>query len=71
MQVVFLGSAYFDYVYAYAFDPYALGDLAYAAADQEQHTVASDQGRPRRPTGLPTLRWLKTCRGRHEQEAVC
>jgi hypothetical protein len=72
MRVIFLGSAYFGYVYTYAFNPSALDNAAYALAEQEwQALMGADEARPA-PKLCGSLRarlaaWL----GQRKEEAPC
>jgi hypothetical protein len=72
MRVIFLGSAYFGYVYTYAFDHSALGDLAYAIAEQEWHDrVGSQEARPAPKHGESWLERLAARVSRRKEQATC
>jgi hypothetical protein len=56
MRVIFLGSAYFGYVYTYAFNPSALSDVADAVAQQESRDLMGDEHRRTAPKSGASLR---------------
>jgi hypothetical protein len=72
MRVIFLGSAYFGYVYTYAYNPSALDSPAYDRADQEWHALMGEDRARTRPKEDASLRtrlaaWL----GQRKEGAIC
>ena len=72
MRVIFLGSAYFGYVYAYAFNPSALSDSADAVAQQEwRELMGQDERRPAPKPGVSARERLAAWLGQRKEEATC
>jgi hypothetical protein len=72
MRVIFLGSAYFGYVYTYAFNPSALEHTAYALAEQEwQALMGENEARPTPKAGLSLRARLAAWLGQRKEEATC
>jgi hypothetical protein len=72
MRVIFLGSAYFGYVYAYAFNPSALSDSADAVAQQEwRDLVGEEESRPAPKLGVSVRERLAAWLGQRREDATC
>lgn len=72
MRVVFLTNPCFGYLYTYAFDPSALGDLAYAVAEQERNAPkAAEEARTAPTRGESLLKRLAAWLSRREEGATC
>jgi hypothetical protein len=67
-----MSNVYFGYVHTYTFDPSALGDLAYAVAEQERRARVGAKEPPlASESGDRLLQRLAAWARRVEQEAAC
>ena len=72
MRVIFLGSAYFGYVYAYAFNPSALSDSADAVAQQDwQDLMGGEERRPAPKPGASVRERMAAWLGWSREDAIC
>jgi hypothetical protein len=66
MRVIFLGSAYFGYVYTYAFNPSVIDTGAYTLAEQARNAIMSESKARPAPKAAIWLRARLKARGRSQ-----